>query len=100
MIGIIMIGTILILCIVFGVYMLFRSEIVYKNHMIISNAIHMYHRDMIARGRFFNFEVDYDDAESYDKTVFRLFDFGYENILPKEKYEIIKSYIDKRQRRK
>ena len=85
--------TISVLGAVFCIYMLFRNALVYKNHMIISNAIHMYHRDMIARGKFFNFEVDYDDAESYNKTLFRLFDFGYENILPKEKYEIIRPYI-------
>jgi hypothetical protein len=61
--------------------------------MILSDAIHMYHRDMIIQGEFVNFKVDYDDMESYDETLFRLFDFGYENILPKEKYEIIRPYI-------
>jgi hypothetical protein len=56
----------------------------------------MYRRDMIARGEFVNFKVNYDDMESYDETLFRLFDFGYKNILPKEKYDIIKPYINKR----
>lgn len=91
-----MVITILVLGVIFCVYMLFRNEYVFKNHMIIFNAIHMYRRDMIARGEFVNFKVNYDDMESYDETLFRLFDFGYKNILPKEKYDIIKPYINKR----
>lgn len=84
---------ILVLISVFCIYILFRNECVFKNHMILSDAIHMYHRDMIIQGEFVNFKVDYDDMESYDETLFRLFDFGYKNILPKEKYDIIKPYI-------
>lgn len=93
---VIMVITILVLGVIFCVYMSFRNEYVFKNHMIILNAIHMYRRDMIARGEFVNFKVNYDDMESYDETLFRLFDFGYKNILPKEKYDIIKPYINKR----
>lgn len=40
--------------------------------------------------------VSFDDMESYPKTFFRLWDWGYTEILPKEKFEIIKEYIDER----
>lgn len=34
--------------------------------------------------------------EAYDKTLWRLWDFGCKNILPKEDFELIKPYIKKR----
>ena len=60
--------------------------------MKICDAILRYRIDMIEQNNC-NFEVDYDDAEPYDKTLLRLWDFGYHNILPKEKFEIIEKYI-------
>lgn len=39
--------------------------------------------------------VDYSDMEKYNKTLTRLWDYGYTRILPKEKFEIIKPFIDK-----
>lgn len=31
--------------------------------------------------------------EDFDKTLFRLWDWGYKNILPKEDFELIKPYL-------
>ena len=37
--------------------------------------------------------VEYKDMEYYMKTLWRLWDWGYTRILPKDKFEIIKPYI-------
>ncbi len=37
--------------------------------------------------------VKYSDREQYSQTLYRLWDWGYTRILPKEKYNIIKEYI-------
>lgn len=39
-------------------------------------------------------DVDYDDMENYVVTLWRLWDWGYTRILPKDKFEIIKPYIE------
>ena len=36
-----------------------------------------------------------NNTEEYNKTLWRLWDFGYKNILPKADYELIKPYIQK-----
>jgi hypothetical protein len=45
----------------------------------------------------YSYLVDYNDEESYEKTLFRLWDWGYTRILPKDKFEIIKPYIDRKE---
>ena len=35
-----------------------------------------------------------DAMEDFNTTVFRITDWGYKNILPKEYFEVIKPYID------
>jgi hypothetical protein len=34
-----------------------------------------------------------DAMEDYDDTLFRLWDWGYKRILPKQYFELIKPYI-------
>ena len=84
---------ILVISVLFGVFMLIRNEITYRNHRIIGDAIYAYGMDCILNGTFLSREVCYDDVESYEKTIFRLWDFGYTRLLPPEKFEIIKPYI-------
>ena len=38
--------------------------------------------------------VEYRDMEDYNKTFWRFWDLGYTRILPKDKFEIIKPYIE------
>lgn len=38
--------------------------------------------------------VDYSDMEPYSKTLWRIFDWSHERILPADKLEIIKEYIN------
>ena len=76
------------------IFLLIKNENTFENHVKIGDAIFRYRIDMIKQNNY-NFEVDYNDIEPYDKTLLRLLDFGYTNILPKEKFEIIEKYIVK-----
>lgn len=38
--------------------------------------------------------VYWDSMESYAETVFRLWDWGYERIVPKNVYDTIKPFIE------
>lgn len=87
---------ILILYILFLVVMVIfwaKNNNTYRNHSIIGDAIHRYAIDMINKHQWDSIEVKYDDMEPYETTLFRVWDWGYEHILPPEKFEIIKPYI-------
>lgn len=74
----------------FGIIALIKNENTSKNRGIIIEAIYQYRikcNDPI---------VNYSDMEDYEKTLFRIGDWTYKKILPKEKYEIIKEYINKK----
>ena len=75
----------------FFFFMIYRANVAYKNRDIILDAIYAYQLDELHRNR--EWQVDYEDMEVYERTVWRLWDFGYTRILPKEKYEIVKEYI-------
>lgn len=86
---------------IFLVFLIFRVNVVYKNHMIITDAILEYRLDKIhstddykeISELFANPDVDYEDMELFEATLFRLWDFGYKNILPLEKFELIEPFI-------
>lgn len=88
---------------IFLIFLLFRVNVVYKNHMIIIDAILEYRLDKLhstdvsddkaIAELFTNPDVDYEDMESLEATLFRLWDFGYKNILPPEKFELIEPFI-------
>ena len=100
-----MIGTIitviytalLTLAILAGVVILIKNINAFKNQIIISDAICRYGCELIQRGEYniLNLPVTYDDMEDYDRTLWRLWDWGYKRILPPEKFELIKPYIKK-----
>ena len=69
----------------------FKNENTYENTCKISKAIYCYWADCIVNG--VKIIVDYEDQEEYEKTFWRLWDWGYTRILPKDKFEIIKPYI-------
>ena len=76
----------------FLVFLLIKNENTYKNQEKILNAI----RDYVIETK--DYDKCYyliDNMESYKHTLWRLWDFGYENILPKADYELIKPYIKK-----
>ena len=63
------------------------------NANIISEAIHRYHLDCIDNHKEFDYEVDYSDMLSYTTCALHPGIWSYKQILPKDKYEIIKEYI-------
>lgn len=77
----------------FAGIMLLKNDNTCRNHRIISNAIHRYVMDCLAMDR--HILVGYQDMESYDDTMKRIWDFSYKRILPPDKFEIIKPYIVK-----
>lgn len=82
-----------LLVIVFCIFMLIKNEITYRNHNKTINAIDAHWHES---HNFSEFMRLMDNMESYRTTLFRLWDFGCENILPKEDYEIIKPYIEEK----
>lgn len=61
--------------------------------MRIVRAIGKYHVDLIDQQSLHTSQVEYADMESYTKTLLRIWDWGYTNILPNDKFELIKEYI-------
>ena len=76
--------------IIYSVYLLIKVHNAYDNQMIILNAIIDYSDET---GNIRKSIILMDNMEDLIKTVFRLWDWGYENILPKEDFELIKPYI-------
>ena len=83
---------ILLVMLAVGIFLVAKNENAYRNQSIISYAIYLYRLDMLHHDS--EHEVDFDDVESYMATFTRLWDWGYTRILPLEKYEIIKPYIE------
>lgn len=84
--------------VLFCVLLLAKNANTFRQHVLICTAVRDYHLDLIGRGAYdvlANPPVDYDDMESYDRTLWRLWDWGYKRILTRDKYMYIKPYIDK-----
>jgi hypothetical protein len=86
--------SLLVLADIFGLIMLAKCDVTNRQRTKIRDAIHEYHYELIRKRRFGSYKVDYNDMETYNQTLFRLWDWGPTRILPPEKYEIIKQYIE------
>ena len=71
---------------------LVKNTVTFMNHNTIINAIHLYRMQCFYKTK--EPLVSYEDMESYESTLFRLCDWGYKRILPPEKFEIIKPFIN------
>ena len=80
-------GIALILCFLAHI----KNNNTIDNILLIDRAIYKYALDCWDNQR--PQLVDYSDMRSYDSTFCRIFDWGYENILPKDKFEIVRQYI-------
>ena len=76
----------------FAVFMMIREEITFKNHSKIIKAIRGYQCVCRSTGR--KSMVDYDDMEAFDQTMERVYDWGCKKILPKDKFELIKPFLE------
>ena len=90
----------MILALIFCIVMMIKNEVTCRNQIAIANAIFDYRMDVCTNHDFAKsdvpaYEVTWDDMEHYDKTLWRLWDWGYTRILPADKFEIVKPYIAK-----
>ena len=84
---------VLLMCVqAFLILLMFKNCNTLNNTKKIINAIYKYHIECVLH----KIEpiVDYKDMESYEVTLFRIWDWGYKRILPKDKFEIIEPYIE------
>ena len=86
-----MIACIVVCCV--GLFMLFKNENTFRNMEKIVDAIYIYQLKCLTDGSLT--EVDYYDMRSYERVLFRFWDFGYKHILPEEKFKLIEAYIKK-----
>lgn len=83
---------VLILCLVFGVVLLFKNDNTYHQYMKILKAINKYGNDTGEHSK----AIEYiHSMVQYEVTLYRLWDWGCTRIVPKDVYEVIKPYIGK-----
>lgn len=75
----------------FAILLRIKSANAYNNRSDLIDAMFLYALDLGGSGQ--RRCVYYEDMESYARTVLRLWDWGHTRILPPEKYEIIKPYL-------
>lgn len=75
------------------VILLFKNNNTYKNHIILLNAIAEHNRAAILKDQY-DKRISYACIESYCKTLFNLFDWGYKNLVPRDVYKRIEPFID------
>lgn len=95
----ILVYTLLVIIVLFCIMLLIKNEITFRNRCIIISSILAYQHDAIKHEEF-SFDISGTDMEDYNKTLYRLWDWGYKRILPKEKYEIVKRYIEPQKEKK
>ena len=81
----------------FSVFFGVKNEVTFKNHKKIINAISSFAKE--------NNECEIGIAllhsmEDYNKTLWRWWDWGCKNILPKEDYELIRPYLEEKNGKK
>jgi hypothetical protein len=81
-----------------GVLGLIKTEVTSRQMGRIIDAIYLYQVANIED--FPNFKVDYSDMKTFNEVMFNIRDWGYTSILPQDKYELIKPYINKREKEK
>lgn len=85
---------VLTICLVFFIVLDLKNTNTAKNQIRILNAITDYQDDCVKKDMYKEaLNVTIQDKEDYDKTFWRLWDWGCTRILPKDKFEIIQPYI-------
>lgn len=76
------------------VVLIFKNSNTLKNHNKVSEAIYKYNNYVIHNEKKWEDKlIKYDCMESYNKTLYRLHDWGYQRIVSKAVYEKIKDYL-------
>lgn len=75
------------LAIIFGSFMMVKNNNTANKRDHIINAIYIYNLEH------YDNKISYGYMEDYEKTLYRLWDWGYTNIVPKHIYKKIEPYI-------
>lgn len=81
---------------ILAIILLIKNGVTYTHMSRILNAIHVYNMREIDESFNENRPFDiipYDCFKSYETVLFNVFDWGIENIIPKEYYERVKPYL-------
>ena len=81
----------LFLIISYGVLRI-KNDLTKEIHLMLLHAIHVYNIDQLRNGSNADL-IDYDVLEDYDKTLWRLWDWGFKNIVPSDVLEKIEPFI-------
>ena len=76
----------------FGILAKIKAEITYKNHCKVIRAICGYRAICKATNR--KPVVSIEDMMDYEESAKRIFDWGCKHILPKDKFELIKPFME------
>lgn len=73
-----------------------KADITYENHCKVLRAIKGYR----AACKITNKQplVDFDDMIDYEESAKQIFDWSCKNILPKEKFELIKPFMEEQRK--
>lgn len=82
--------TVLAIILYFLLILAVKNEITGRNRKIIMGAIYAHNIKVGHEKR-----IDYDVMEDYNRTLYRLWDWGYTRIVPPEVFEEIKTYIER-----
>lgn len=87
--------------VLFCCFLMIRAKVSEINHLKILDAIFKYQKHFLTPGVFLkdipdDQRVEFDDMESFEATMWRFWDFGCTRILPKEKYKLVESFIEKK----
>lgn len=96
---VILILILILLVMIHCIVMLVKIEVTGKYFDMLLEAAHAYNLDCIERGTIAEIYNYFDIFPSFDTVLFRYFDWGYENILPKEVMEKIRPFIKEDTRR-
>lgn len=78
--------------IIFAILAKIKANVTYKNHCKVVNAIYAYRTCCQITNR--KPMVCIEDMMDYEKSAKRIFNWGCKHILPKDKFEIIKPFME------
>lgn len=78
--------------ILFAIIAIIKKEVTIKNHCKVCRAIQGYRA--VCRSTNRKPVVSSEDMVEFEKSAKRIFDWGCKNILPKDKFELIKPFLE------
>lgn len=76
-----------------AVLFLVKNVVTLHQFTKINNAIFCYNTNLSTSSYWQN-RIDYGCTKPYVVVLLKFWDWGYKHILPKDKYELVKNYIN------